>query len=115
MKHVPVLLIALGISVNGTPAWSQAPLAASSCIDVEVDGQRSVSMACLQEKLQEKMRQEAHRPKAANSESVVQNAPHQLGMPTPATLSNRMGNALGHSVRPQRPAAEPVPPPFLQR
>lgn len=101
--------------MNVATALAQAPAASSSCVDVEVDGQRTMSYACLQEKLQEKAQQEAMRPRGGNSESIIEQAPNRLGMPTPATLSNRMGNNLGHSIKPQRPVEPVAPPPFLSR
>lgn len=92
----------------------EAPKTSSACVDVEVDGQRTMSYQCLQEKLQEKAAQEALRPAGPNSESITRQAPNQLGMPTPATLSNRMGNALGSSIKPQRPAPTPMPSPLVR-
>ncbi|MCH4271012.1 hypothetical protein [Kerstersia gyiorum] len=41
------------------------------------------------------------------SEAPLRQAPDQIGIPTPATLSNRMGNQLGHSATPQRPPRSP--------
>ncbi|QDJ43180.1 hypothetical protein CBR71_19005 [Bordetella hinzii] len=39
----------------------------------------------------------------AVSEEAPRRPPSALGMPTPATLGNRMGNTFGVSAFPQRP------------
>lgn len=113
MKQLMLRVIKTAILANAAISLAQAQEASSSCVDIEVDGQRTMSYACLQEKLQKKALQEAQRPKTSNSETIIEQAPNRLGMPTPATLSNRMGNNLGHSVKPQRPDDTPTRSPLL--
>ncbi|MGE8546651.1 MAG: hypothetical protein ACN6OC_04325 [Alcaligenes sp.] len=92
----------------GASAWAQAPEPVhgpESCVEVEVNGQRTPSYECLQQRLSPEA---AERPPALpRSEQQVLQAPNSLGMPVPATLGNRMGNQFGRSAFPQRPAPAP--------
>lgn len=100
---VPGLLLTTGV------AWAQAPEPArppENCVEVEVNGQRVPSYECLQQRLSP---EKAKRPPTLpQSEQQVLQAPNSLGLPTPSTLSNRMGNQFGQSAFPQRPPA-PAP------
>ena len=42
-------------------------------------------------------------PATLGSEAITQKPPNQMGLPTPATIGNRMGNTFGTSAYPQRP------------
>lgn len=91
------------------PARVPAPAASArkpaapegACIDTEVNGYRALSYDCLNQKMAPAP---APRPPAAlESEAVTQGPPNQMGLPTPATIGNRMGNTFGTSAFPQRP------------
>ena len=40
----------------------------------------------------------------AGVEAITHRPPNQMGLPTPATIGNRMGNTFGTSAYPQRPS-----------
>ena len=82
------------------PAARPAP--GGACIDTEVNGYRALSYDCLNQKMAPDA---APRPPAApGSEAITQKPPNQMGLPTPATIGNRMGNTFGTSAYPQRPS-----------
>ena len=43
-------------------------------------------------------------PPTLESEAITHRPPNQMGLPTPATIGNRMGNTFGTSAYPQRPS-----------
>lgn len=90
-------------ATDGTPAGATKPAASSACVDVEVNGYRSLSFDCLSTQ----MHPEAKNPNAQNpalaSEEIARRAPNQLGLFNQAAFSNRMGGNLGRSAVPQRP------------
>lgn len=90
----------------GAAAASEAAPPPSSCIEVEVNGQRSPSYGCLTQKLQPTPvpRNMEGAPELA-SEAIVQRSSNQLGLFNRAATANRMGNTFGTSVYPQRPPA----------
>lgn len=120
MRMVPlaagrVVLLSICAALAGAPlsaAEPQAPAApapdaqkpaapAGACIETEVNGYRALSYDCLNQK----MAPDAT-PRSAPglaSEAVTQRPPNQMGLPTPATIGNRMGNTFGTSAYPQRP------------
>ncbi|WP_313624331.1 hypothetical protein [Achromobacter sp.] len=76
-----------------------------ACIETEVNGYRALSYDCLNQKMAPTA---APRPPAVlESEAITQGPPNQMGLTTPATTSNRMGNTFGTSAYPQRPAPQP--------
>lgn len=79
-----------------------APAAAGgACIETEVNGYRALSYDCLNQKMAPAA---PVRPAPSlESEAVTQRPPNQMGLPTPATIGNRMGNTFGTSAYPQRP------------
>lgn len=84
---------------------AQPPAAAEgACIETEVNGYRALSYDCLNQKMAPDARA---KPGAATpgleSEAVTKRPPNQMGLPTPATIGNRMGNTFGTSAYPQRP------------
>ena len=46
----------------------------------------------------------AQPPPTLESEAITHRPPNQMGLPTPATIGNRMGNTFGTSAYPQRPS-----------
>ncbi|OVZ57918.1 hypothetical protein CDO44_16185 [Pigmentiphaga sp. NML080357] len=97
-------LLAAHLFAGAASAADAAP--ASSCIEVEVNGQRSPSYGCLTQKLQPTPapRNLEGTPELA-SEAIVQRSSNQLGLFNRAATANRMGNTFGTSVYPQRPPA----------
>ncbi|WP_315137027.1 hypothetical protein [Achromobacter marplatensis] len=120
MRMVPlaagrVVLLSLCAALAGAPlsaAEPQAPAAPApgaqkpaapggACIETEVNGYRALSYDCLNQKMAPDA---THRPAPGlESEAVTQRPPNQMGLPTPATIGNRMGNTFGTSAYPQRP------------
>lgn len=78
-----------------------------ACVEVEVDGYRGLSYDCLSQQMAPPPAPQTPADDTTPSEALLRQAPNQLGIPTPATLSNRMGNQLGHSATPQRPPRSP--------
>ncbi|HEY9269669.1 hypothetical protein [Achromobacter sp.] len=77
------------------------PAPGDACIDTEVNGYRALSYDCLNQKIAPDA---APKPPATlGSEAITQKPPNQMGLPTPATIGNRMGNTFGTSAYPQRP------------
>ncbi|HEY9318949.1 hypothetical protein J2732_002003 [Achromobacter deleyi] len=120
MRMVPrstgrIVLLLLSAALAGPPlsaAEAQAPAAPaphaqkpaapnSACIETEVNGYRALSYDCLNQKMAPDASQ---RPAPGlESEAITQRPPNQMGLPTPATIGNRMGNTFGTSAYPQRP------------
>lgn len=101
----------------GAQATLDAPDAPAPCTEVEVNGVRTSSFACLTDKLRPNTARERGDPAskpALQSEAIVQRPPNQLGLFNRAATSTRMGNNFGVSVYPQRPPVQapvsPVPP-----
>lgn len=97
---------ALGTDARVAPSPSQAAQTAparpgGACIDTEVNGYRALSYDCLNQKMAPDAR--ARPPTVLESEAITQRPPNQMGLPTPATIGNRMGNTFGTSAYPQRP------------
>jgi len=93
-----------------------ADAGADACIDVEVNGQRTLSIQCLNEQL--RPRGTADRLQTAPSlasERVGAMSSNQLGLYNRAALINRMGSNFGRSAHPYRPAPVESPPPPLLR
>ena len=72
-----------------------------ACIETEVNGYRALSYDCLNQKMAPAA--SAKPPAGLESEAITQRPPNQMGLPTPATIGNRMGNTFGTSAFPQRP------------
>lgn len=123
MRRVPlaagrIVLLLLSATLAGAPLWAAetqvpAPPAApaavepkpaapgGACIETEVNGYRALSYDCLNQRMAPDA---THRPAPGlESEAITQRPPNQLGLPTPATIGNRMGNTFGTSAYPQRP------------
>lgn len=83
---------------------------ADSCIEVEVDGQRSPpSFGCLTHKLAPRAQAGASAGTAPPlaSEAIVLRPSNQLGLFNRAATGHRMGNQFGRSAFPQRPPDAP--------
>lgn len=104
------MALALGLVLPAVPAIASEPTGqprgdAPSCIEVEVDGARAPSYACLSERLRPAAGARAPRDAALGSEAIVQRPGHELGLFNRAATGHRMGNTFGNSVYPQRPPA----------
>lgn len=118
IPHRACLLLLAALAAAPLASWGQgqgqpqpAPPAASTppppkpasgaCIDTEVNGYRALSYDCLNQKMAPDAAPKP--PSTLGSEAITQKPPNQMGLPTPATIGNRMGNTFGTSAYPQRP------------
>ncbi|MBA4722555.1 MAG: hypothetical protein H2067_15655 [Alcanivorax sp.] len=106
MKH----WIGMGWLVLMAPALQAAEAPASeadepSCVEVEVNGHRALPYDCLQRKMMPAAVPEAAKRDnpALDSADVTRLPPNRTGQFNQSALRNRMGNALGSGVKPQRP------------
>ncbi|CCH09797.1 Uncharacterised protein [Achromobacter xylosoxidans] len=83
------------------PASTAGPAPGGACIETEVNGYRALSYGCLNQKMAPDAAPRP--PPELGSEAITQRPPNQMGLPTPATIGNRMGNTFGTSAYPQRP------------
>ncbi|WYX50911.1 hypothetical protein WJ977_30275 [Achromobacter xylosoxidans] len=87
--------------VDGRARVDGGPAPGGACIETEVNGYRALSYGCLNQKMAPDAAPRP--PPALGSEAITQRPPNQMGLPTPATIGNRMGNTFGTSAYPQRP------------
>lgn len=87
---------------------------ASSCVVVEIDGYRAGDLECVSQKLTDAARSAQQRGGNQASLGLPQaGSPDvEVGVASRSGASLRMGNALGHSVHPQRPSVS-IPPPNM--
>ena len=77
-----------------------------SCVDVQVEGARSLSFDCLNQELKDAAQDHADTAPAVSAKDVTgTGAPTTVGTFSYTATSIRMGNAFGHSAIPQRPPA----------
>lgn len=97
-----LVLVALAAASEGSPHATITPAPPrAACIDVEVNGERVRSWACLQERLTPPP---AHRPTPLSEAERLSRQPgNQMLQYNLEGTRQRMGNALGTSVVPQRP------------
>jgi hypothetical protein len=101
LMHAPVSANDTQVAPAAKPSAKPAGTSDGACIDTEVNGYRALSYDCLNQKMAP-----AATPRPApqlESEAITQRPPNQMGLPTPATIGNRMGNTFGTSAYPQRP------------
>jgi hypothetical protein len=80
--------------------------ATPSCVDVQVEGARSLSFDCLNQELKDAAQDHPDTAPAVSAKDVTgTGAPTQVGTFSYTGTSIRMGNAFGHSATPQRPPA----------
>ncbi len=104
-----VVLLAAGAAIDAVPAQGQpTPLqgegANPSCVDVQVEGSRSLSFACLNQALKDGAGAPAA-PVYDVKDAVGDGAPTKVGTFSYAGTSIRMGDSFGKSAIPQRPPA----------
>jgi len=105
MRTVSRVIGLVVLTLAGPPSFAAdtqpAAAAGGACIETEVNGYRALSYDCLNQKMAPAA---PVRPTPSlESEAVTQRPPNQMGLPTPATIGNRMGNTFGTSAYPQRP------------
>ncbi|PLP98484.1 hypothetical protein [Cupriavidus pauculus] len=90
--------------VVGDLAWADMPdmPAKPACVDVEVNGERAPSYACLTQQLAPPHNAKTEQ-RQLGSESIANRPSNQLGLYNRAATEHRMGNTFGSSVLPQRP------------
>jgi hypothetical protein len=84
---------------------------AQTCVDVQVGSDRSYS--CLNRQLERLV--PGKRPSSQDAPYSASSPAPQVGTFNQAATRERMGNAFGHSVVPQRPPPPVFTPPVLQR
>lgn len=116
-KSLPLAMLRLACCLPSffVPAWVSAAEASPqdaepTCIEVEVNGERAPSYACLSQRLRPSASNDPRRDVTPASEAIVQRPGNALGVFNRAATANRMGNTFGTSVHPQRP---PVVAPVL--
>lgn len=78
---------------------------ASSCMEVEINGYRALPYDCYQQLMSPPaVPRAAGTPLTRFDADISQRQPNQIGLYSLSTLKNRMGNNLGKSALPQRPA-----------
>lgn len=76
----------------------------SGCLDVAVDGYKTLSYECLGQQMTNRQGDTAARKnQEAMAFSISNRAPNQLGLFNQAGTSHRMGSNFGKSAFPQRP------------
>lgn len=75
----------------------------TSCVSVEVNGQRAPSLDCLNERLARSLQVRRVSGAPTASEQIASRPSNQLGLFNYSATSNRMGNTFGTSVQSQRP------------
>lgn len=91
-------------------ATSQQADAATPCVEVRIGQDRAGHLDCLNRALRAEVDKAA--PVAPVDPAAGASA-DRIGQPTTAAVKQRLGNAYGHSVEPQRPPrvfAPPLPP-----
>jgi hypothetical protein len=84
----------------------QIHAAAQPCVDVQVEGARSLSYDCLNQQLKEDAQNRADTPPAVTAKDAAgTGAPTTVGTFSYTGTSIRMGNSFGHSAIAQRPPA----------
>ena len=101
-------------SLSATDNLTAPADAEAACVEVEVNGVRTPSYACLTQKLRAaKPGQNPNTLPGLNSEQILNRPGNQLGLFNRAATSNRMGNTFGTSVYPQRPPPPPPSSPYI--
>jgi hypothetical protein len=104
----------LGLSPPVVAADSAAtePQASNRCVDVHIQGDNTRYLDCLNSELNREVAKQADRE--ALLQTVVANSqahsPTQMGLFNQTATHERLGNAFGHSVIPQRPVVTYVNP-----
>jgi len=104
-KKAVLMLFIAGVSVTAGAQTPTDPRDAS-CVEVEVNGQRAPAYGCLQQQMAPPTAPAGKDRKtdpALDSADVTRLPPNQTGQFSQSALRNRMGNALGNGVKPQRP------------
>ena len=97
-----------------TPVRAQQPAAtgADTCVDVQVNGHAVLSYACLSRQMLPAEGSTSTLAVADGVQNVSSN--RRVGQYNQSAFGQRMGDNLGKSVHPARPAAPP-PPPLLPK
>ncbi|WP_115495592.1 hypothetical protein [Dyella monticola] len=111
LPSVVVLLsmVSLAHAQASAQAVASVQSDATSCVDVSVNDQRSLSYACLNQRLASAIQPT---PPSPIQLDAVAHAPgnQQVGQFNFSAFSHQMGNSLGKSVIPQRPPPAAAPP-----
>lgn len=94
---------------SGLAGDSKAP---KRCVIVEIAGHRSGHIDCASQRLQDAARIAQDQARRMIEVPQTGSPDVMVGVSSLSGTRLRMGNALGHSVHPQRPAPTYVPPPL---
>tara|TARA_A100001391_G_scaffold196567_1_gene175315 strand:- start:16952 stop:17320 length:369 start_codon:yes stop_codon:yes gene_type:complete len=107
LSTVALMLLA-GLAATRAGADKTEPVEAGyPCVTVEVNGHRALPLDCLQQRMTPSDGARRGAPASFGSEDIVRQTPNRIGQFSRSALRNRMGNTLGHGVRPQRPERPP--------
>lgn len=104
LHALPLLLMLAPTLVQAQPAARHAPPAKPpACIEVQVDGERVPAWDCLQQRLAPKA-SAARAPALPEAQRLMRQPGNQMLQYNLEGTRQRMGDAFGRSVVPQRPA-----------
>jgi hypothetical protein len=93
--------------MNGYADGGKPAPPAASCMDVEVNGYRALPYDCYQQLMSPPAgTAAAGNPLTQFDADISRRQPNQIGLYSQSALKNRMGNTLGKSALPQRPAKQ---------
>ncbi|WP_085586899.1 MULTISPECIES: hypothetical protein [unclassified Pseudomonas] len=104
MKSLSNIVLGGAVLIACAMAHAEQP---TGCIDVTVGGYKAPNYDCLSQQMGNNPEgaKAAQKNREAMNVPVDKRPPNQVGLATPAATATRMGNAFGHSVKPQRPPA----------
>ncbi|WMJ71534.1 hypothetical protein [Stenotrophomonas sp. 24(2023)] len=102
---LPCLLAAPALHAQqaATSRTPKKPVEHAACIEVQVDGERTPAWDCLQRRLAPASTP-TRQPTLTEAERLMRQPGNQMLQYNLEGTRQRMGNAFGHSVVPQRPA-----------
>lgn len=99
---LPTLLFA--IPLPALTAEPQTPLNTASCIEVEVNGYRSLPYDCYQQLMSPRVQEKVTKNAGSKFDAdISKRQPNQIGLYSQSAFKNRMGNHFGKSAQSQRP------------
>ncbi|HEY2346398.1 MAG TPA: hypothetical protein VGH80_11005 [Xanthomonadaceae bacterium] len=98
--------LAATLPVHAGSTQPSRSAASAPCVQVRIGRDSAGRLDCLNQTLRAEVDQA--RPLAIDVATDAQ-SPSRLGLPTPAEVKQRLGNAYGHSLVPQRPAQTYAP------
>jgi hypothetical protein len=107
-----VLVGLLGLSRSVTAADTTPTKASNLCVDVRIQGDNTRYLDCLNAEFNREVAKQADR-EALLQTAIANSQPHsptQMGLFNQTATHERLGDAFGHSVIPQRPVVTYINP-----